>query len=359
MITRYCITEKQTSQTRESITLDRLAYLRWVLDNLEDTKEYVKIQNMYNALEDLNFDANGKLRSLKDLESYIRQTMEDNKGEIPNLPTEEQIEEIDKKFKSLKDLHPDVVDKYEDKIKKSHIDKKSSKSDDQADQILNPEDSEDEDKIKKEIAKLNTTYGFTNIIGLEPNLKPSSEDEKLKKELKQAKKDNALTSVDLEEEPEGGEEAPEEPEEKPEEKPTEEPEEKPEEEPTEEPTEGEDDDEVTDKDAAAYLLTYCSAIAGEYMDEYGDNTDNIETFMNDKGYMDDLKSLMDTDEDDEIINYMEKLIKKTAEGQTNESLITESSKEDTAEALSNVNAEDMHKKLLEYRTKYEKIKTDK
>ena len=209
------IFESSEQTTREDIIISRLAYLAWVLDNTKDQSDRTRIQNIYNALENVTFDTNGKLRSLEDTAAYIKQTMQDNQGLIPGLPDEDQIEEIDQKLDSFKELHPDVYDKYVRRIKESNLDKHSSgkEDDDQAGQILNPDTEKDEKSAKKTIDDLTDIYGFTNIIGLEPEKKPSDLDKNLKKEIKQAKNDKSLMpTIDSEEKVKGDEESKEGPE---------------------------------------------------------------------------------------------------------------------------------------------------
>lgn len=241
MIYKYkkLLTENSDTEIdREGIIIRRLAYLRWVLDNLKDNKQYVKIQNMYNALDNITFNASGEVRSLGDTIEYIHQSLLDNDGEIPGMPTEEQIEEIDKKANDLESLHPDVFDAYIKRLEKANLDKKTKDQSDQADQILHPKKDESDEKLKEKIADMTSIFGFTNIIGLENDLKPSEKDIKAKEELKKAKEDNSLLSIQSEEDDVAAEE----------EKDNEEPsEEAPEEEPKEEPKKESSDEDLTKK----------------------------------------------------------------------------------------------------------------
>ena len=184
--------EEQEEASRWDITNSRLAYLQWVIDNTKDKEKSNKLQEMYNALYNITYDTGGDIRSLDDTISYITQTMQNNKGLIPGLPSNDQIEEIDKKAASFEELHPEEYESYIKRLESSNLDKSKKDKEDQADSVLSPADTKDDKDARDKLATLTSIFGFTNIIGLEPNRKPSAEDLKKKTELKKDQKDNAL-----------------------------------------------------------------------------------------------------------------------------------------------------------------------
>ena len=184
--------EEQEEASRWDITNSRLAYLQWVIDNTKDKEKSNKLQEMYNALYNITYDTGGDIRSLDDTISYITQTMQNNKGLIPGLPSNDQIEEIDKKAASFEELHPEEYESYIKRLESSNLDKSKKDKEDQADSVLSPADTKDDKDARDKLATLTSIFGFTNIIGLEPNRKPSAEDLKKKSELKKDQKDNAL-----------------------------------------------------------------------------------------------------------------------------------------------------------------------
>ena len=184
--------EEQEEASRWDITNSRLAYLQWVIDNTKDKEKSNKLQEMYNALYNITYDTGGDIRSLDDTISYITQTMQNNKGLIPGLPSNDQIEEIDKKAASFEELHPEEYESYIKRLESSNLDKSKKDKEDQADSVLSPADTKDDKDARNKLATLTSIFGFTNIIGLEPNRKPSAEDMKKKSELKKDQKDNAL-----------------------------------------------------------------------------------------------------------------------------------------------------------------------
>ena len=184
--------EEQEEASRWDITNSRLAYLQWVIDNTKDRKKSNALQEIYNALYNITYDTSGDIRSLDDTISYITQTMQNNKGLIPGLPSNDQIEEIDKKSASFEELHPEEYESYIKRLESSNLDKSKKDKEDQADSVLSPADTKDDKDARDKLATLTSIFGFTNIIGLEPNRKPSAEDLKKKSELKKDQKDNAL-----------------------------------------------------------------------------------------------------------------------------------------------------------------------
>lgn len=184
--------ESVEEDSRESVMLNRLGYLQWVIDNTKHEKDKEKLEGIYNALYNITWTTSGKLRSLNDIISHVTQTMQDNEGKIPGLPDEDQIEEIDEKSISFEKLHPDEYESYIKKIKQFNLNKKSNDKENQAEEILNPTDIESEKESLNKINELTDIYGFTNIIGLEPERKPSKEDIQNKKDLEKDQKDNAI-----------------------------------------------------------------------------------------------------------------------------------------------------------------------
>jgi len=191
--------EEQEVASRWDITNSRLAYLQWVIDNTKDRKKSNALQEMYNALYNITYDTDGDIRSLDDTISYITQTMQNNKGLIPGLPSNDQIEEIDKKAASFEELYPEEYESYIKRLESSNLDKSKKDKEDQADSVLSPADTKDDKDARDKLATLTSIFGFTNIIGLESNRKPSAEDMKKKSELTKDRKDNAMLQ-DIEDE---------------------------------------------------------------------------------------------------------------------------------------------------------------
>lgn len=196
------VTEAKVTD-RIGIIKERLVYIRYVMDTSSKSNEKVAMERMYNALFDVTFNADGTPRSLNDLYSYIDQTMIENKGKIPGLPTEAQIENIDEKVQAFKELHKNEYKAYLKLIDKELLDKSSKKKDDDAAaDLLHPGKEESEDKTVNDIRQLSTIYGFTNILGFEPERKPAQQDKENKDEIDKQRRDgdpeaNAKDSKDV------------------------------------------------------------------------------------------------------------------------------------------------------------------
>lgn len=196
------VTEAKVTD-RIDIIKERLVYIRYVMDTTTKSNEKVAMERMYNALFDVTFNADGTPRSLNDLYSYIDQTMIENKGKIPGLPTEAQIENIDEKVQAFKELHKNEYKAYLKLIDKELLDKSSKKKDDDAaSDLLHPANDEANDKTVNDIRQLSTIYGFTNILGFEPERKPSQQDKENKDEIDKQRRDgdpeaNAKDSKDV------------------------------------------------------------------------------------------------------------------------------------------------------------------
>lgn len=185
------VTEAKT-EGRINITKERLVYIRYVIDTTTKSVEKVAMERMYNALFDLAFNEDGSPRSLQELYKYIDQTMIENKGKIPGLPTETQIENIDEKVQAFKELHKHEYDAYLKNIDKELLEKSDKKEDDDtAADLLHPAKDETESKTIDDIRGLSTIYGFTNILGLEPERRPSQKDEEAKAEVDKQRKDGS------------------------------------------------------------------------------------------------------------------------------------------------------------------------
>lgn len=177
------------SKYRENIVKERLVYIKYLMDNTSNKKDTTQLERMYNTLYNCNYDINGKLRSLQSMFTYINQTMTENKGIIPGLPTEEQIENLDGKASTFKNLHKQDFEAYLTKFEKSNLDKAGTKKDDEANDILSPENPDDNEKALKSIREISSIFGLTNILGLEPKRKPSDNDLKHQAELKKQQAD--------------------------------------------------------------------------------------------------------------------------------------------------------------------------
>ena len=168
--------EAKADPTRESICKDRLVYIKYVIDTTVSSVEKTTMERMYDALYNITFNSSGKLRSLKELYNYLNQVMIENSGKIPGLPNNNQIETIDKKCDAWKISEPSKYESYMKRLEKSNLDKQAGKTDDKAKDILNPSPAKtDTDAINK-IREMSSTYGFTNILGLEKTRKASVQD---------------------------------------------------------------------------------------------------------------------------------------------------------------------------------------
>ena len=181
----YLFEAESVNKYRENIIKERLVYIKYLMDNTSDKKEVSKLEKIYNCLYNINYDSNGKLRTLNDMFTYINQTMTENKGLIPDLPTNDQIQTIDEKAAAFKKLHEVEFNAYLTRFEKVNIDKadNNQKSDD-AKSVLSPENPEDNKKALSKIREISSIFGLTNIIGLEPKRQPSSKDMENQKELK-------------------------------------------------------------------------------------------------------------------------------------------------------------------------------
>lgn len=197
-VTRLCETRKpapvmeaEQGTDMESICKERLVYIKFVMDTTSNSVEKIKMERMYNAIYNCCFDANGKVRSMDDLYTYLNDTMIANKGEIPGLPTNDQIMNIDDKCAAWKKLSPDKFDAYMAQLDKELLDKAGTKKTDKAKDLLSPDNEDSDTEIMTKIRDLSTKYGFTNILGLEPTRKASKEDDEKKDEVNKQKKDGS------------------------------------------------------------------------------------------------------------------------------------------------------------------------
>lgn len=177
------VTEAKGATDRVDIIKERLIYIKYVMDTTSNSVEKVQMERMYNALYNLTFNSDGTPRSLKDLYTYLNQVMVENKGKIEGLPTETQIENIDEKVQAFKELHEDKYKAYLTRLDKELLDKAGNKGNDAADDLLHPAGDESDSEIINKIREMSSIYGFTNIIGLEPERKPNPEDDNKKDEI--------------------------------------------------------------------------------------------------------------------------------------------------------------------------------
>lgn len=179
--------EKKTDM--ETICKERLVYIKYVMDTTSKSVEKVKMERMYNAIYNCCFDSNGKARDLKNLYAYLNDTMVENKGKIPGLPTNEQVENIDEKLEAWRKTSPDKFDAYMTQLEKENLDKHGTKKSDKAKDLLSPENGEDDKGSIEDIRKLSSEFGFTNILGLEPSRKASQADKDNKDEIEKQEND--------------------------------------------------------------------------------------------------------------------------------------------------------------------------
>lgn len=185
------VMEAEQGTDMESICKERLIYIKYVMDTTTNNVEKVKMERMYNTIYNCCFDANGKARSMDDLYTYLNDTMIANKGEIPGLPTNDQVTNIDDKCKAWRKLSPDKFDAYMAHLNKELLDKTGTKKTDKAKDLLSPDNEGSDTEIMTKIRDLSTKYGFTNILGLEPTRKASKDDDEKKDEINKQKKDGS------------------------------------------------------------------------------------------------------------------------------------------------------------------------
>ena len=196
--TRICETKKpapvmeaEQGSDMETICKERLVYIKFVMDTTTNNVEKVKMERMYNAIYNCCFDANGKVRTMEDLYTYLNETMIENKGEIPGLPTNDQVVNIDDKCKAWRKTSPDKFDAYMAQLNKENLDKAGTKKTDKAKDLLSPDKPDSNTEALDKIRGLSTKYGFTNILGLEPTRRASKEDDEKKDEINKQKKDGS------------------------------------------------------------------------------------------------------------------------------------------------------------------------
>ena len=117
----YLLEAEGKLKYRENIIKERLTYLQYLMDNTKDKKERTSLERMYTCLYNINYNVNGKLRTISDMFTYCNQIMTENKGIIPGLPTEEQIENIDEKASAFKNLHKSDYEAYLTRFEKSNL----------------------------------------------------------------------------------------------------------------------------------------------------------------------------------------------------------------------------------------------
>ena len=207
--TRLCETKKpapvmeaEQGSDMETICKERLVYIKFVMDTTTNNVEKVKMERMYNAIYNCCFDSNGKPRTMEDLYTYLNETMIENKGEIPGLPTNDQVVNIDDKCKAWRKTSPDKFDAYMAQLNKENLDKTGTKKTDKAKDLLSPDKPDSNTEALDKIRSLSTKYGFTNILGLEPTRQASKDDDDKKDEVNKQQKDgspdaNAKDSKDV------------------------------------------------------------------------------------------------------------------------------------------------------------------
>ena len=131
--------------------VDRLSYIKYLMDDKENADNKDKLQKIYDVLYDLTFN-DGKLRSVKEMISHIKDLQKENNGKIPNLPSESILKSLDVKLIRFRDYDEDTFNKYVSKLEKTlNYDIEKSDKDSDSDQILNSEPSKKEDKPNKDM----------------------------------------------------------------------------------------------------------------------------------------------------------------------------------------------------------------
>ena len=162
---------------RMTINVQRLAYLKFAM---ADNKRDKGLKKMYDTLYKLTFDKDGHVRTNKELLDYLKQTMEDNLGDIPGLPSNNAIEAIDNKIKALDELDPKKLQTYIKEVEKEVSDSEA-KASEKNQKVTLEKDLSDKELMKK-VSELVDKEGLSNILGLEKDRKMSEAD---KKKLKQ------------------------------------------------------------------------------------------------------------------------------------------------------------------------------
>lgn len=183
--------EAKMSTDREGICKERLVYIKYVMDTTSNSVEKVKMERMYNAIYNLTFNTNGELRTLDDLYTYLNETMVENKGTIPGLPTNDQIMNIDEKVKAFKELHEEKFKAYLNRLEKENLDKAKTEKNDAAKDLLSDKQPKSDTEALDEIKKISSIPGLTNILGLESNRKMSVDDVNKQKEVEKQHKDGS------------------------------------------------------------------------------------------------------------------------------------------------------------------------
>ena len=256
---------------RMNINVQRLAYLKFAM---EDNSKNKGLKKMYDTLYKLTFDKDGHVRTNKELYDYLEQTMEDNLGDIPGLPSNSAVEAIDKKIQALDELDPKKLQHYIKEVEKEVSDAESNA--DQSDNKVKLEKDLSDEALIKKVSEIIDKEGLTNILGLEKMRKMSKED---KKKILQKEESTKLTgSTDDEGTEEKKKEEGEKKEEQGEQKPTEGgagDAEKGSEEPPqeEEPSKEEEPEKKSDEDIEAELDKQIDALDDEDLEELEDLDD--------------------------------------------------------------------------------------
>lgn len=167
------VTSLERKNLRAELCIQRMAYLKYAIANSDKTDG---LEDMYNAFFNLTFDKNGNIRGNSDLYSYIEQTMKNNLGEIPGLPSESVIKTIDSKIEALNKLDENTLNKYIKEVKKDSI-RIQDKSDNKK-SVADFEEEISDEELEKQINKLCTNSGENIIyaIALKTNIKDTGGD---------------------------------------------------------------------------------------------------------------------------------------------------------------------------------------
>ena len=150
-------------------TINRLAYLKYLIDDDKNKENVKKLKDIYNILSDIMF-SDGKLRNIEEIISHIKDIQRENEGKIPNLPSDDTLKSLDTKMIKFKDYDKDTFDKYVAEIQNEFKLEKGKESD--SDQIFNNDDAQEltkdeENDIIADLKTLELTFkGICRALGI-------------------------------------------------------------------------------------------------------------------------------------------------------------------------------------------------
>ena len=132
--------------------INRLAYLKYLIDKEKDTKNKKELTDIYEFLTKLSFK-DGYLKRIVDVLKDIKAIEINNKGKLPELPSEAILKALDTKMIRFKDYDKETFDSFVADIQKEFALEKGESNDNksEADAILDaPNKDLKIDKAKEE-----------------------------------------------------------------------------------------------------------------------------------------------------------------------------------------------------------------